>query len=104
MQRIAFIMRLRPERVHEYLKAHEHVWAEMLVALRAAGWSNYSLFILEREGLVVGYVETLNFSTATSEMALSEINTKWQERMAEYFTDGPPDQSMEILKQYFYLA
>ena len=104
MERIAFIMRLKPERVHEYLVAHEGVWTEMLDELRATGWSNYSLFVLEGEGLVVGYVEAQNFSTSTSEMAISEINTKWQARMSEYFKDGPPDQSMEILKQYFYLA
>ena len=38
-------LRLKPDRVDDYLAAHETVWPEMLGALRETGWSNYSLFV-----------------------------------------------------------
>ena len=104
MQRIAFLMRLRPERVQDYLRAHESVWPEMLQALRDTGWTNYSLFLDRTQGLVVGYVETEDFERATHQMAQLEINTRWQSTMAEYFAEGRPDEAVQVLEPYFYLA
>jgi hypothetical protein len=31
--RVCFVLRLKPDRVDEYVAAHEHVWPEMLGAL-----------------------------------------------------------------------
>jgi L-rhamnose mutarotase len=103
MQRVCFLMHLKPDRVQDYLAAHEHVWPEMLEALRATGWRNYSLFLRPDDGLVVGYLETEDYERATSEMATREVNTRWQATMAEYFQDGRPDRSTERLTEYFHL-
>ena len=43
-QRSAFVLRVRPERIEEYVHAHRHVWPEMLDALRSAGIRNYTIF------------------------------------------------------------
>lgn len=103
-QRVCFRMRLRPERVQDYLVAHAEVWPEMLEALREAGWGNYSLFLDRSEGLVVGYLETENFERAKAEMARSEVNARWQETMAPFFADSQnPDASLDVLTEYFHL-
>ena len=103
--RVCFLMRLRPERVHDYLAAHAEVWPEMLEALREAGWGNYSLFLREQDGLVMGYLETDDFERAKAEMAASEVNARWQETMARYFADSAnPDASLDVLTEYFHLA
>ena len=57
MERVCFLARVRPERMDEYSERHKEVWPEMLAALRAAGWGNYSIFLAE-DGLLVGYLET----------------------------------------------
>ena len=43
--RYCFNLRVRPERMTEYVERHQAVWPEMQDALRATGWRNYSLFL-----------------------------------------------------------
>jgi len=74
MQRVCFLLQIRPERLDEYKERHRAVWPEMLEALRECGWRNYSLF-LQPDGLLVGYLETEDFSRAQVEMSKREVNT-----------------------------
>jgi L-rhamnose mutarotase len=104
--RVCFLMQLNPDRVEDYLDVHQVVWPEMLEALQRAGWRNYSLFVRREDGLVVGYLETDDFASATAEMAKTAVNEKWQASMAEYFqtADGQhPDKAMFRLTEYFHL-
>lgn len=106
-QRVCFLLQLRPDRVADYLDAHQVVWPEMLDALRAAGWRNYSLFVRESDGLVVGYLETDDFAAAQRRMADTDVNARWQAGMAQYFQnpDGSqPDEAVRPLTEYFHLA
>src|SRR5712692_8499513 len=43
-QRTGFVLRVKPDRVDEYVRADREVWPEMLEALRAAGIRNYTIF------------------------------------------------------------
>ncbi|HEY5853748.1 MAG TPA: L-rhamnose mutarotase [Aldersonia sp.] len=111
-QRVCFVLQLQPDRVDDYLDAHTEVWPEMLDALAATGWRNYSLFLRPDDGLVVGYLETDDFERATVELSATAVNAKWQAHMAEYFrpsagaaTDGAdPDTIRHRLVEYFHLA
>ena len=47
MQRVCFVLQVKPERLEEYKERHRSVWPEMQAALRETGWSNYSLFLRE---------------------------------------------------------
>jgi L-rhamnose mutarotase len=105
MQRICFVLRVKPERLEEYKERHRAVWPEMLDALRETGWTNYSLF-LRSDGLLVGYLETQDFDRARAEMAKREVNERWQREMAAFFvrTDGIlPDRAAEPLEEVFHL-
>ena len=104
-QRVCFLLQLKPDRVPDYLAAHRHVWSDMLDALTAAGWRNYSLFVREADGLVVGYLETDDFAAAQQRMADTEVNARWQAGMAEYFLSDAanPDEQMQPLFEYFHL-
>ena len=57
MTRVCFQLQVRPDRLEEYRARHAAVWPDMLAALPATGWHNYSLFLRE-DGLLIGYVET----------------------------------------------
>lgn len=104
MRRVCFAMRLKPERVADYLAAHETVWPEMLDALRETGWADYSLFVDQEEGLVVGYLQTDDFEGAIAAMNERDVNARWQATMAEFFVDGTaPDSTMKRLTEYFHL-
>jgi len=101
-RRSCFLLRVRPEKLAEYLEVHQHVWPDMLRALAASGWRHYSLFVEPATGLVVGYFESDDVDAARRAMADTEVNARWQAEMAQYFEqpDGGTDQ---LLQQYFFL-
>ena len=103
MERVCFLARVRPERLDEYRARHNEVWPEMLAALRAAGWGNYSIF-LAGDGLLVGYLETGDYEAALAAMAATDVNKRWQAEMAEFFVaGGSPDESFLRIAEIFHL-
>jgi L-rhamnose mutarotase len=105
LNRYCFLLQVRPELLDEYRERHAHVWPDMLSALAAAGWHNYSIFA-RPDGLLVGYVEADDLAAAQAAMARTEVNARWQAEMSRYFTglDGqPPDEGFLLLQQIFNL-
>jgi L-rhamnose mutarotase len=105
VNRYAFTLKVRADRLDDYRRHHAEVWPEMLDALRRAGWHNYSLF-LRPDGTLFGYVETPGtLAEARAAMAVEAVNERWQALMAPFFEgDGrPADQMMEELEEVFHL-
>jgi L-rhamnose mutarotase len=105
MQRVCFLLKVRPDRLEEYKARHRAVWPEMLAALHETGWHNYSLF-LRPDGLLVGYLETHDFEAARQAMAEREVNARWQADMAPFFEalEGQrPDEGLLTLDEVFHL-
>jgi L-rhamnose mutarotase len=98
--RHCFVLRIRPERLAEYVEVHQSVWPEMLAALHESGWRNYSLFLRAEDGLVVGYFEADDVRQAEALMDRHPVNARWQAEMAQYFVEG---STPEALTQYFRL-
>jgi L-rhamnose mutarotase len=84
MPRYCFLLQVRPELLGEYRQRHAAVWPDMLRALQASGWRNYSLFA-RPDGLLVGYVEADDLDAARQAMAATEVNQRWQAEMSRYF-------------------
>lgn len=105
MQRVCFILQVRPDRLEEYQERHKHVWPEMREALSRTGWHNYSLFLRE-DGLLIGYLETADFEKARQGMEALEVNARWQKEMQPFFVaaHGRPDENMLPLEEVFHLA
>ncbi|MFY0406446.1 L-rhamnose mutarotase [Solicola sp. PLA-1-18] len=105
MPRVCFQLQVRPDRLEEYKQRHAAVWPEMLHALEATGWHNYSLF-LRPDGLLIGYLETPSLEAAQAGMAATEVNARWQAEMAELFVDlgdDAPDTGFLQLEEVFHL-
>jgi len=105
MQRVGFVLKVKPERLEEYKGTHRNVWPEMQQALRNAGWTNYTLFARE-DGTLFGYLETEDFEKALADMDGLEVNTRWQAEMAPYFEqlEGKrPDEALLRLEEIFHL-
>lgn len=107
-ERACFLLHLRPELVQEYLSAHEVVWPEMLAALSRCGWRNYSLFLREQDGLVVGYCESDDFAASTAAMVREDVGRRWEAGMARFFTSSATadgrEREREDLREYFHLT
>jgi L-rhamnose mutarotase len=103
--RVCFQLQVKRDRIDEYRARHAEVWPDMLRALADTGWHNYSLF-LRRDGLLIGYFETPSLENAVAGMARTEVNSRWQAEMAEFFEelDGQaPDQGFLVLEEVFHL-
>jgi L-rhamnose mutarotase len=100
-QRSAFVLRVRPERIDEYVQAHANVWPEMLQALRDAGIRNYSIY---RDGnQVFGYFESDDLEASAAYLDAQEVSTRWQDAMADLLEERVPDAGPPPLQEIFRL-
>jgi L-rhamnose mutarotase len=104
MRRYCFYQQIRPEQIETYVERHRAVWPEMLRALEATGWHNFSIHLRD-DGLLVGYVESPDIVAAQAAMAELEVNERWQREMKPFFDglDAPPDESFVYLREVFHL-
>ena len=106
LQRVCFLLKIKPQRLAEYKQRHQAVWPEMCDALAKAGWHNYSLFLRD-DGVLIGYLETPNFQETIRQMAQSDVNRRWQAEMAEFFEGAPDrlaDEQIVPIPEVFHLA
>ena len=106
MQRVGFILKVKPDRMDEYKARHAAVWPEMREALTRQGWHNYSLFLRD-DGTLFGYVEVAdNLAASLKGMEGEPINAKWQASMADLVDVVPGlrvDQALATLEEVFHL-
>jgi L-rhamnose mutarotase len=81
MQRIAFLMKIRPGTEAEYRRRHQHVWPELLADLKRAGCQNYSIYLHGTD--LFAYMEVEDFSRYLESMASSQASQRWEEQMAD---------------------
>lgn len=103
MARYCLLGHVEVAKLEVYRARHAAVWPELLVALRAAGWRNYSLF-LRPDGMLIGYCEADDLDQAQTRVAATEINARWQAEMASLFaSEGAPDEAWERVEEVFNL-
>jgi L-rhamnose mutarotase len=106
MQRVGFLIKVRPDKLEEYKRLHKNVWPDLLAELKAAGIRNYSLW-LRPDGLEFGYLECDNWQATCDYLAKSEVHERWQQFMQNYL-QSPTDaaqggQPVEMLEMSFLL-
>jgi L-rhamnose mutarotase len=103
MQRHAFKMKLKPGSVAEYKKRHEEIWPELQKELRAAGISDYSIF-LDEETLTLFAVQKLSAGNTAAALPQNPIVRKWWAQMAPLMETNP-DHSPVVkpLREVFHL-
>ena len=100
-QRSAFVLRVRPDKIEEYIHAHREVWPEMLEALRGAGIHNYTIF---RDGnQMFGYFEADDLAAAERHLAQQAVSTRWQDSMAKLLEQRVPAGGPPALEEIFRL-
>ena len=102
--RVCFRSAVDVKHLAAYKAAHAAVWPEMLLALKEAGWNNYTLHLGD-DGLLIGFVECDDLDAARARMALTDINARWQKEMARLFpaAEGNPDEGFRVMEEVFSL-
>jgi L-rhamnose mutarotase len=100
-QRSAFVLRVRPDKIDDYVDAHRNVWPELRAALGDAGIRNYTIFRNGNE--VFGYFESDDLDAAAAHMKAQEVNSRWQDAMAELLEQRVPDAGPPALEEIFRL-
>jgi L-rhamnose mutarotase len=106
MQRIGLQLKVRRERLDEYLALHDPIWPELASELRAAGIQKYTLWIAP-DGTEFGYIECDDWDKVCAYLARSPVHARWQELMQNYLetpiSAGQGGQPVILLKQSFSL-
>lgn len=104
MQRIAFRLRVREDRLDEYRAHHREVWPELLSDMREAGYRNYTIFADGPE--LFGYLECDDWDAAQRALANSDANRRWQAFMSDYLAtpvDPEDDASLRMMEPVFHM-
>lgn len=81
MQRIAFLMKIKPGTEAEYRRRHQQVWPDLLADLKRAGCRNYSIYLHGTD--LFAYMEVEDFPRYLEIMATSQASQRWEEQMAD---------------------
>jgi len=94
-------MTLYQDKEEEYKKRHHKIWSEMVTALKQAGASNYSIFLLN--STLFAYAEITDIEK-WNDLPKQEIVKKWWEYMNPLMETNP-DNSPVIrnMKEVFHL-
>jgi L-rhamnose mutarotase len=103
MQRHAFKMKLKPGMAAEYKKRHDAIWPELAAELKAAGISDYTIF-LDEETLTLFAVQKLGGHNTAAQLPHSPVVRKWWDFMAPLM-ETQPDNSPAVkpLGEVFHL-
>lgn len=103
MIRNAFTMKLKPGCEAEYRRRHDELWPELARELRAAGISNYSIF-LDEQTLTLFAVQKISDDNTVDRLPESPIMRKWWNCMAPLMETHPDNTPVcHPLKEVFHL-
>lgn len=102
-ERIAFRMVLNSGQAAEYKKRHDEIWPELSAALRAAGVSDYTIWLdPETSHLFATLVRTDDHTMDA--LPQTEVNRRWWDFMADIMRYTDRNEPLVVpLQQVFHL-
>lgn len=102
-ERIAFRMNLFPGQAAVYEKRHDEIFPELVTALKAAGVSDYSIWLDPETNHLFGILTRADDHTM-DRLPDTEIMKRWWTHMADIMQTHPDNVPVQVpLKQVFYL-
>ncbi|ANF96939.1 L-rhamnose mutarotase [Paenibacillus bovis] len=100
MQRVSFVLNIRPEDHTEYIRRHEAVYPELLQAFGEVGIRTYSIFL--HEGTLFAYMEVENYEQAQAQLASHEANQRWQAYMSDLLIVNAQGTTSALIPEVFH--
>ncbi len=96
-------MQLKPGVAAEYKKRHDELWPALAAELKAAGISDYSIFLDEETGTLFAVQKLVPGNTAAA-LPHSPVVRKWWDAMAPLMEVHPDHSPVATpLKEVFHL-
>ena len=92
MQRHAFKMFLNPGCEAEYIRRHDEIWPDLVILLKDAGISNYSIHLDRETNVLFGYLERRD-DHAMENLPDHPVMQRWWAHMGDIMrtnADGSP--------------
>ena len=79
MKRYGMVLKIKPDKLHEYKELHRAVWPEILEMIHSCSIRNYSIF--HKDGYLFSYFEYVgsDFEADMAKMAADQTTQKWWE-------------------------
>ncbi len=85
MEAICELMRLKPERVKDYLDLHDNTWPELITAIRASGFLEEHIYILDN--LVIVTMKCEDFAASVAKLNSTAVYQKWTRQVRSMLID-----------------
>lgn len=95
MEKYAFKMRLNPGCRAEYQKRHDQIWPELVMLLRDAGVSDYSIYLDEDTDILFG-VLWRDDGHKMDALPNHEIMQKWWTHMSDIMETHPNNEPVAV--------
>ena len=76
MQRIAFALPIKPDRVDDYRRTHSAVWQELQDENTKAGIRNFTIVLFKNHA--IGLLECDDWEAASAYLDKSDVQARWQ--------------------------
>ncbi len=81
MQRIAFALPIKPDRIDDYRRTHAAVWPELLEENTKAGIRNFTIILFANHA--IGLLECEDWDAASAYLDKSDVQARWQAEHAD---------------------
>ena len=103
-ERIAFRMNLNPGQALEYEKRHDAIFPELVMALKSAGISDYTIWLDPENNHLFGTLIRAQDHTLDA-LPDTEIVKRWWAFMSDIMESHPNNAPVQVpLKRVFYLS
>jgi len=103
MEKIAFKLALKPGCEEEYKKRHDDIWPEMVGLLKAAGISDYSIYLDEETHILFGVLWRTD-DHGMADLPNHPVMLKWWHYMSDIMERGDSVGPASVpLKPMFHL-
>lgn len=94
-ERIAFRMMLDPGQEAEYLRRHDEIWPDLVALLKAAGISDYSIF-LDRETGALFATLVRSADHRMDALPAEAVMRHWWDRMGDIMRTNPDASPVSV--------
>ena len=103
MEKVAFVMSLKPGYEQEYKKRHDEIWPELVEELKNAGVSDYSIFYEESSNKLFAVLKREDDHTMGA-LPNNAVVKKWWQHMADIMDTHEDNEPVATdLRKVFHL-